>query len=82
MFNAMTRLNPNGRTYRVYAGTLNTIRVENVGGSTEVSGSIIDRLGEYEALKLEPDEIYNALWAVGRLPKAAIEARRTRNLSY
>ncbi len=80
MFSAITRLNPTGNTYRVHVGGDNTIRIETFGGSVEVFGSIIDRLGEYEALCLTPDEIYEALRMTGKLPKAAVEARKNKSL--
>lgn len=56
----MTRLNPDGRTYRAPLINGTDFRID--GGSIPcMFGTIVNRLGEFEALGVEPDDIRRIL---------------------
>lgn len=44
----MTRLNPDGKTYRAWADQIGTFRMESQGGEVFLFGDLINKLGEME----------------------------------
>lgn len=80
MYEKITRQNYDGLTYRASVNGTNTIEIRMSGSSVEAMGSIIDRLGQYERLCMDPDEVFRLMKQAGLLPKAAIEEERIRRL--
>lgn len=57
----LTRINPDGRTYRAPLVNGADIRMDGTSTVPCVFGSIINRLGEFEALGVEPEDLRRIL---------------------
>lgn len=62
----MTQRNPSGTTYRLPLCRAGQFRVEHGHGQADIYGDPINRLGQFEDLGLEPEEIVRALQEVER----------------
>lgn len=57
----ITLLNPNGHSYRAPIERVEEFRLEANGINVAMFGKIVDKLGQYEDLGLEPKEIEKIL---------------------
>lgn len=53
----MTRINPDGVTYRVPVELAGRFTLSSAEYNGAFLGDIVDRLGKYEAIGLEPEEL-------------------------
>ena len=62
----MTLKNPNDQGYRIPISHSGTLRIESTETFSDIFGDVANRLGEYEDLDMEPDEIRKELEAAKR----------------
>ena len=57
----MTLKNPNNQGYRIPMSRAGTLRIESNGRFSDIFGDMVNRLGQFEDLGMEPDEIRKEL---------------------